>query len=90
MSPQAPAPAAAAAARPFGAAELASARAAGGRLLDALAELEPVAHLRAARLAATCGLPLAGHARLMSLAPDFDAVPFETALRRECVALRDE
>ncbi|MBS0553158.1 MAG: type II/IV secretion system protein, partial [Proteobacteria bacterium] len=87
MSPQAPA---SPAVRPFSAADLASARAAGGRLLDALAELEPAASLRAARLAATCALPLMGHARLMALAPDFDAVPFAAALRRECVALRDE
>ena len=87
MSSQANAPVAA---PPFSVADLAAARAAGGRLLDVLTELEPVAQLRAARLAATCGFPLVGHARLMTLAPDFDAVPFATALRRECVALRDE
>ncbi|MDY0013007.1 MAG: GspE/PulE family protein [Rhodocyclaceae bacterium] len=73
----------------FTPAELAEARA-GGRFLEGLARLEPDAGQRLARLAATCGLPSQGHARLMALAPDFVAIPFETALARECVALRDE
>jgi len=41
-------------------------------------------------LAASCGWETIGHARLMSLAPDFTVIDFEAALRRECVALRDE
>ncbi|WP_211364063.1 GspE/PulE family protein [Propionivibrio limicola] len=76
--------------RPFSATELATARAGSGRVIDSLAELEPLPERRLARLAATCALPLIGHARLLALAPDFAALPVETALRRECVALRDE
>lgn len=72
------------------AAELAAARTAGSRLLDALAERVPDAAERLARIAATCGLPVLGHATLMARTPDFAAVGFETAVRHECVALRDE
>ncbi len=77
-------------ARPFSAAELAAARAAGGRLVDALAAVTPDPGLRTARLAATLGLARIGSARLVALAPDFAVIDFDTALRRECVALRDE
>src|SRR5690606_5212618 len=45
---------------------------------------------RLARLSAAAALPRLDAARLMALAPDFGALPFETALQRECVALRDE
>ncbi len=76
--------------RAFSATELATARAGTGSVLDGLAEFEPLPERRLARLAATCALPLIGHARLMTLAPDFAAISFDTALRRECVALRDE
>ncbi|CAL94712.1 GspE/PulE family protein [Azoarcus olearius] len=74
----------------FSADELARASAAGGRLLDGLATVEADPAERLRRLAATCGLNPIHHARLMSLTPDFGAVRFETALQRECVALRDE
>ncbi|MBN8440588.1 MAG: type II/IV secretion system protein [Thauera sp.] len=77
-------------AAPFTAAELARARAAAPRVADGLAAIEPEAELRLGRLAATCALPAIGHARLMTLAPDFAAIGFESALRGECVALRDE
>ena len=77
-------------ARPFSTAELAAARTAGSRLLDALAERVPDAAERLARIAATCGRPVLGHATLMARAPDFSAVGFETAVRHDCVALRDE
>ena len=77
-------------AQAFSAAELAAARTAGSRLLDALAERVPDADERLARIAATCGLPVLGHATLMARAPDFSAVGFETAVRHDCVALRDE
>ena len=77
-------------AEPFDAAELARARSAAPRLADGLAAVEPEAGLRLARLAATCALPAIGHARLMALAPDFASIGFESALRGECVALRDE
>jgi Type II secretory pathway, ATPase PulE/Tfp pilus assembly pathway, ATPase PilB len=50
----------------------------------------PDAAERLARIAATCGLPVLGHATLMARTPDFAAVGFETAVRHECVALRDE
>jgi len=83
-------PPAAPQARAFSAAELAAARGAGSRLLDALAEQVPEAGERLARIAATCGLPVLGHAALMGRPPDFAAVDFETAVRQECVALRDE
>src|SRR5574337_1215383 len=73
----------------FSPAEIAQART-GGRLLDGLARLEADPARRLDRLAAACRLPTVGHARLMALAPDFAAMPFETALARECVALRDE
>jgi general secretion pathway protein E len=75
---------------PFSRADLAAAAAGGARVVDGLAKLEPDAALRIARLAQTSGLPAIGHARLMALAPDFDAIPFEAALRHESVALRDE
>jgi len=75
---------------PFSANELAAARAAGGRLLDALAQLEAAPAERLARLGATVHLPVVDPARLMNLAPDFAAIDFETSLRRECVAVRDE
>jgi general secretion pathway protein E len=78
-----------AAVQPYSAAELAAARAAGGRLVEALAAREPDAAQVAARLAATCGLPTMGAARLMALAPDFTVIGFETALRHDCVALRE-
>ncbi len=77
-------------ARAFSAAELAVARGAGSRQLDALAEQVPDAGERLARIAATCGLPVLGHAALMGGAPDFAALDFETAVRCECVGLRDE
>jgi general secretion pathway protein E len=76
--------------QPFAAAELQAARAQGGRLLDALAGCEPDPALRLARLAASVGLPLIGAKALAELAPDFSAISFDTALRRECVALRGE
>ncbi|QID16197.1 type II/IV secretion system protein [Nitrogeniibacter mangrovi] len=76
--------------RPFSADELAAARVAGGRMLDALATLEAEAPLRLARLARTFGLPVLGHAALMARAPDFGVMPFEQALRRECIALRED
>ncbi|QDF97450.1 general secretion pathway protein GspE [Azoarcus sp. DD4] len=75
---------------PFSAAELERAGAMGGRLLDRLVEVVADPAERLARLSATCGLPAVGHARLMGLPPDFDTIGFETALQRECVALRDE
>ncbi|HRQ56855.1 MAG TPA: ATPase, T2SS/T4P/T4SS family, partial [Azoarcus taiwanensis] len=78
------------AAQPYSAAELAAARASGGRLVEALAAREPDVAARVARLAATCGLPSMGAARLMALAPDFSVIGFEAALRHECVALRDK
>jgi general secretion pathway protein E len=73
----------------FSPAELAQART-GGRLLDGLARLEADPARRLERLAAASQLPTVGHARLMALTPDFAAIPFQTALSRECVALRDE
>jgi general secretion pathway protein E len=78
------------AARPFATAELAAARAAGGRLAEALARQVPDAAELTARLAATCRLPVIGKARLTALSPDFAAIAFDFALRRECMALRDE
>jgi general secretion pathway protein E len=45
---------------------------------------------RLARLATAAGLAPVERARLLALAPDFGALPFETALRHDCVALRDE
>jgi len=75
--------------QPFSSADLAVA-AADARVVDGLAKLEPDPALRLARLAQTSGLPAIGHGRLMALAPDFEAISFELALRRECVALRDE
>jgi general secretion pathway protein E len=74
---------------PFSATELAAAAAGGAPLIDGLATLESDPALRLARLAATCALPAIGHTTLMALSPDFDAIPFERALRSECVALRD-
>ncbi len=76
--------------QPFGADELAAARAAGGRMIDALAGIEADAPSRLARLARTFDMPDFGHARLMRMSPDFAVMSFEQALRRECVALRDE
>ena len=75
---------------PFSAADLALAAAGGARVVDGLAKLEPDPALRLARLAHTCGLPTIGHAKLMALMPDFDAIPFEMALGRESVALRED
>ncbi|MFV0666009.1 MAG: type II/IV secretion system protein, partial [Denitromonas sp.] len=75
--------------QPFSPDELAAARATGGRMVDALAAIESEAALRLARLARTFALPLMGHAELMVLAPDFAVMPFEQALRRECIALRE-
>ncbi len=80
----------AALAPPFSSDDIAAARAAGGRLLDALAGIEPDAPLRLTRLAHTFDLPEMGHAQLMVLTPDFAAVSFEQALRRECIALRGD
>ena len=74
--------------QPFSPDELAAARAAGGRMLDALAGIEAEPAPRLARLAHTFALPLMGHAQLMALSPDFAVMPFEQALRRECIALR--
>ena len=74
--------------QPFSPDELAAARAAGGRMLDALAGIETEPAPRLARLARTFALPLMGHAQLMILSPDFAVMPFEQALRRECIALR--
>ena len=76
--------------QPFTADELAAARAAGGRMIEALAGLEADPAARLARLARTFALPALGHARLMALAPDFAILGFEQSLRRECLALRDE
>ncbi len=74
---------------PFSTQELAQAQGE-GRFLDGLARLESDPAKRLARLSASCGLAAVGHGRLMTLAPDFAALSFETALARECVALRDE
>ncbi|SIQ92137.1 general secretion pathway protein E [Aromatoleum tolulyticum] len=78
------------AAAPFTAAEMATVVAGGERVVDGLAKLEADPVVRVARLARTLGLASMGHGRLMTLEPDFDAIPFEMALSRECVALRDE
>ena len=76
--------------RAFSDEDLAAARAAGGRMIDALAGIESDAELRLARLAHTFAMPALGHARLMALQPDFAVLGFEQALRKECIALRDE
>ncbi len=76
-------------ARPFAASEIAAARTRGGRLFDALAQYEPEAPRRLARLGASCGLSLIDSPTLMRLQPDFAALSFEVALRREGVALRN-
>lgn len=78
------------AAVPFSAAELAAARAAGGRMLDVLAARVPDRAERLARLAATCHLTVCGATELMASTPDFAVLPFERALRRDCVAVRDD
>jgi len=77
-------------AMPFSREELVAALAAAPRLIDGLAHVVEDADLRLARLAATCGWEIIGHSRLMTLVPDFSLINFESALRRECVALRAE
>ncbi|MBL8437173.1 MAG: type II/IV secretion system protein, partial [Zoogloeaceae bacterium] len=66
---------------PFSTQELAQAQGE-GRFLDGLARLESDPAKRLARLSASCGLAAVGHGRLMTLAPDFAALSFETALAR--------
>ena len=75
---------------PYSAAELQAARASGGRVLDALAQVEPDPLRRLGRLAVSCGLQAIPSARLMALAPDFTTLPFDAALRQESVAVRHE
>jgi general secretion pathway protein E len=75
---------------PFSAADFAAAAAGGARIVEGLAKLEPDPEIRLARLARSTGLTPVGHARLMTLVPDFSAIAFETALHRECAALREE
>ncbi|ATE60496.1 GspE/PulE family protein [Thauera sinica] len=75
---------------PFSAAELSGAAGGGVALLEGLARLEPDPAVRMARLGASCSLPAIDNARLMALVPDFGAIAFEQALRRECVALRED
>ncbi|BAL23426.1 GspE/PulE family protein [Azoarcus sp. KH32C] len=75
---------------PFSAADFAAAAVGGARIVEGLAKLEPDPEIRLARLARSTGLTPVGHARLMTLVPDFSAIAFETALNRECAALREE
>jgi general secretion pathway protein E len=75
---------------PFSAADIDGVVRGAGGVAAGLAKLESDPGLRLARLAKTTGLSSIAHPRLMTLVPDFSVITFETALGRECVALRDE
>ena len=67
----------------------AEARQQGVRRIDVLSRGVPAAGF-VARLGASLGMAPIAHAELFALAPDFAVIPFDTALRREVFAGRDD